>query len=54
MMDSNEHGGTDRNRLAFLLDYRVPLQLGLDTTITRTQDCVAEARILAYDFRTSR
>jgi hypothetical protein len=36
----------------FLLDGRVPLQLVLDTTITDTQDGVAEARILAYDFRT--
>jgi hypothetical protein len=38
----------------FLLDDRVPLQLVLDTTITSTQHAVAEARILAYDFRTRR
>jgi hypothetical protein len=38
----------------FLLDGRVPLQLVLDTTITDTQDGVAGARILAYDFRTRR
>jgi hypothetical protein len=38
----------------FLLDGRVPLQLVLDTTITSTQHAVAEARILAYDFRTRR
>ena len=36
----------------FLLDNRVPLQLVLDTTITVTQDGVAEARILAHHFRT--
>ena len=30
-----------------------PLQLVLQVTITGTQDGVAEARILAYDFRTS-
>ena len=38
----------------FLLDNRVPLQLVLDTTITGTQDGVAEARILAHHFRTRR
>ena len=38
----------------FLLDGRVPLQLVLDTTITGTEDGVAEARILAYDFHTRR
>ena len=38
----------------FLLDNRVPLQLVLDTTITATQDGVAEARILAHHFRTRR
>jgi hypothetical protein len=37
-----------------LLDGRVPPQLVLDTTITSTQHAVAEARILAYDFRTRR
>ena len=36
----------------FLLNSRIPLQLVPDTTITGTQDGVAEARILAYDFRT--
>ena len=38
----------------FLLDSRIPLQLVLDTTITRIQDGVAEAHILAFDFRTRR
>ena len=38
----------------FLLDGRIPLQLVLDTTITGSQNGVAEARILAYDFRTRR
>ena len=38
----------------FLLDGRVPLQLVLHTTITGRQDGVAEARILAYHFRTRR
>jgi hypothetical protein len=38
----------------FLLEGRVPLQLVLDTTITGGRDGVAEARILAYDFRTRR
>ena len=37
-----------------LLDGRVPLQLLLNTTITGSRDGVAEARILAYDFRTRR
>jgi hypothetical protein len=37
-----------------LLDGRVSLQLVLDTTITGSRDGVAEARILAYDFRTRR
>jgi hypothetical protein len=37
----------------FLLDGRIPLQLVLDATITGSQDGVAEARILAYDFRTA-
>ena len=37
-----------------LLDDRVPLQLVLETTITGSHDGVAEARILAYDFRTRR
>jgi len=35
----------------FLLDSRVHLQLVLATTITGSQDSVAEARILAYHFR---
>jgi hypothetical protein len=35
-----------------LLDGRVRLQLVLEATITSSQDGVAEARILAYDFRT--
>jgi len=35
----------------FLLDDRIPLQLVLDATITGSHDGVAEARILAYDFR---
>jgi hypothetical protein len=38
----------------FLLDGRIPLQLVLDTTITGSQNGVAEARIVAYDFRTRR
>ena len=38
----------------FLLDGRIPLQLVLAATITGSQDGVAEARILAYDFRTRR
>ena len=38
----------------FLLDGRVPLQLVLHATITGRQDGVAEARILAYHFRTRR
>ena len=37
-----------------LLDGRIPLQLVLEATITGSQDGVAEARILAYDFRTRR
>ena len=36
------------------LDGRIPLQLVLEATITGSQDGVAEARILAYDFRTRR
>jgi len=38
----------------FLLDGRIPLKLVLDATITGSQDGVAEARILAYDFRIRR
>jgi len=34
-----------------LLDDRIRLQLVLQVTTTGTQDGVAEARILAYDFR---
>ena len=37
-----------------LLDGRIPLQLVLDATITGSRDGIAEARILAYDFRTRR
>jgi hypothetical protein len=33
------------------LDGRIPLQLVLDAIITDSRDGVAEARILAYDFR---
>jgi hypothetical protein len=35
-----------------LLDSRIRLQLVLEATITSAEDGVAEARILAYDFRT--
>jgi hypothetical protein len=35
-----------------LLDDRIRLQLVLQVTIIGTQDGVAEARILTYDFRT--
>ena len=37
-----------------LLDGRTLLELVLEVSITDTQDGVAEARILAYDFRTRR
>jgi hypothetical protein len=37
-----------------LLDGHIGLQLVLETAITGSQDGVAEARILAYDFRTCR
>jgi hypothetical protein len=37
----------------FLLDGRIPQQLVLDATITASQNGVAEAHILAYDFRTA-
>jgi hypothetical protein len=36
-----------------LLDGRIRLQLVLDAIITSSKDGVAEARILAYDFRTA-
>ena len=36
-----------------LLDGRIRLQLVLETIITSSKDNVAEARILAYDFRTA-
>ena len=36
----------------FLLDDHIHLQLVLDTTILGSRNGVAEARILAYDFRT--
>ena len=36
-----------------LLDGRIRLQLVLATIITSSKDSVAEARILAYDFRTA-
>jgi hypothetical protein len=38
----------------FLLDGHIRLQLVLETTITGIHDGVAEARILAYHFRTRR
>ena len=38
----------------FLLDDRIRLQLVLQVMITGSQEGVAEARILAYDFRTRR
>jgi hypothetical protein len=38
----------------FLLDGHIRLQLMVDTTITRSQDGLAEARILTYHFRTRR
>lgn len=38
----------------FLLDGHIRLQLVLDTTVTSSQDGVAEARILTYHFRTRR
>jgi hypothetical protein len=37
----------------FLLDARIRLQLVLQVMITRSDDGVAEARILAYHFRTA-
>ena len=37
-----------------LLDGHIRLQLVLEATITGSKDGVAEARILAYDFRTRR
>ena len=37
----------------FLLDDRIRLQLVLQVTITRIQEGVAEALIVAYDFRTA-
>ena len=38
-----------------LLDDRTLMELVLEVSITDTQDgCVAEARILAFDFRTRR
>jgi hypothetical protein len=37
-----------------LLDGHIRLQLMLEATITSSQDGVAKARILAYDFRTRR
>jgi len=37
-----------------LLDGRIRLQLGFQVTITRSQDGVAEAQILAHHFRTCR
>jgi hypothetical protein len=36
-----------------LLDGRIRLQLVLETIITSSKDSVAEANILAYDFRTA-
>ena len=38
----------------FLLDGHIRLQLVLETTITSSQDGVAQARILAHHFRTRR
>jgi hypothetical protein len=38
----------------YLLDGHIRLQLMLETTITRTQAGVAEARIFSYYFRTRR
>jgi hypothetical protein len=38
----------------FLLDGHIRLQLVLETTVTASQDGVAEARILSYHFRTRR
>jgi hypothetical protein len=37
----------------FLLDNRIHLQLVLQVMITRSEDGAAEARILAYRFRTA-
>ena len=39
--------------MAFALDDRVRLQLVLQVIITSSEDGVAEARILAYDFHTA-
>ena len=38
----------------FLLDGRIRLQLVLETTITRSEGGIAQARILSYHFRTRR
>ena len=53
--DGLEPGMTAEVALAwpFLLDDRIRLQLVLQMMINASRDDVAEARILAYDFRTA-